>query len=225
MLSKEAQEILDGVGRRTVRSDVVSKNALTPLNKIKVIKYNDDWAGANRNAHPGQVERHAAEQEVILSRVVRPMPAHVSAPNRNIRKAYGSAPCTEGHQSRHPSGRVLHAAGPQRLRQDHAAASHRRFPPAGRRRHPGGWEQSIGQSGRQSTPCRHGVPGLRGVPAPERVRQRGLRVGAAQGGGREIRQRVQAILQDGATRSAWRSGCRTSSAADSSSAWAWRARW
>ena len=48
MLSREAQEILDGVGRRTVRSDVVSKNPLTPLNKINVFKYNDDWAGANR---------------------------------------------------------------------------------------------------------------------------------------------------------------------------------
>ncbi len=48
MLSREAQEILDGVGRRTVRSDVVSKNPLTPLNKINVYKYNDDWAGANR---------------------------------------------------------------------------------------------------------------------------------------------------------------------------------
>ncbi len=49
MLSKEAQEILDSVGRRSVRTDVVTENALTPLNKIKVIKYNDDWAGANRN--------------------------------------------------------------------------------------------------------------------------------------------------------------------------------
>ncbi|MBP9904756.1 MAG: extracellular solute-binding protein [Rhodoferax sp.] len=48
MLSREAQEILDGVGRRTVRGDVVSKNQLTPLNKINVFKYNDDWAGANR---------------------------------------------------------------------------------------------------------------------------------------------------------------------------------
>lgn len=48
MLSREAQEILDGVGRRTVRNDVVSKNLLTPLNKINVFKYNDDWAGANR---------------------------------------------------------------------------------------------------------------------------------------------------------------------------------
>ena len=48
MLSREAQEILDGVGRRTVRSDVTSKNPLLPLSKINVFKYNDDWAGANR---------------------------------------------------------------------------------------------------------------------------------------------------------------------------------
>ena len=48
MLSKEAQEILDSVGRRAVRGDIVSKSALTPLNKLKIIKYDDDWAGANR---------------------------------------------------------------------------------------------------------------------------------------------------------------------------------
>ena len=48
MLSKEAQEILDSVGRRSVRTDVVTKNALRPLSQIKVINYNDDWAGANR---------------------------------------------------------------------------------------------------------------------------------------------------------------------------------
>lgn len=48
MLSKEAQEILDAVGRRPVRADVVSKSALTPLGKLKLVKYDDDWAGANR---------------------------------------------------------------------------------------------------------------------------------------------------------------------------------
>jgi iron(III) transport system substrate-binding protein len=48
MLSKEAQEILDSVGRRPVRGDIVSKSPLTPLNKLKVVKYDDDWAGANR---------------------------------------------------------------------------------------------------------------------------------------------------------------------------------
>jgi len=48
MLSKEAQEILDSVGRRPVRGDIVSKSALTPLSKLNVVKYDDDWAGANR---------------------------------------------------------------------------------------------------------------------------------------------------------------------------------
>jgi iron(III) transport system substrate-binding protein len=48
MLSKPAQEILDAVGRRPVRSDVVVKSPLVPLSKIKVAKYDDDWAGANR---------------------------------------------------------------------------------------------------------------------------------------------------------------------------------
>ncbi|MBK7592015.1 MAG: extracellular solute-binding protein [Betaproteobacteria bacterium] len=48
MLSKEAQEILDSVGRRPVRGDIVTKSALTPLSKLKVVKYDDDWAGANR---------------------------------------------------------------------------------------------------------------------------------------------------------------------------------
>ena len=48
MLSREAQEILDSVGRRSVRGDIVPKSALTPLNKLKLVKYDDDWAGANR---------------------------------------------------------------------------------------------------------------------------------------------------------------------------------
>ncbi len=48
MLSKEAQEILDAAGRRSVRSDVTPKSSLTPLSQLKLVKYNDDWAGANR---------------------------------------------------------------------------------------------------------------------------------------------------------------------------------
>ena len=48
MLSKEAQEILDSVGRRPVRGDVVTKSPLTPMSELKVIKYDDVWAGANR---------------------------------------------------------------------------------------------------------------------------------------------------------------------------------
>ena len=48
MLSKEGQEIIDAAGRRSVRADVLTKNPLTPLSKIKLIKYDVDWAGANR---------------------------------------------------------------------------------------------------------------------------------------------------------------------------------
>lgn len=48
MLSKEAQELVAGAGRRPVRPDVASSAALTPLGKIKLIKYDEVWAGANR---------------------------------------------------------------------------------------------------------------------------------------------------------------------------------
>lgn len=48
MLSKEAQEIVDAAGRRAIRPDVNSHNALTPLSKIKIMKFSTDWAGANR---------------------------------------------------------------------------------------------------------------------------------------------------------------------------------
>ena len=48
MLSKEAQELVATAGRRPVRPDVASSTALTPLSKIKLIKYDEVWAGANR---------------------------------------------------------------------------------------------------------------------------------------------------------------------------------
>lgn len=48
MLSQEAQTILDGVGRRPIRADIVSKSSLTPLSNIKLIKFNTDLAGAQR---------------------------------------------------------------------------------------------------------------------------------------------------------------------------------
>lgn len=48
MLSKEAQELVAGAGRRPVRPDVASSDSLTPLSKIKLIKYEEAWVGANR---------------------------------------------------------------------------------------------------------------------------------------------------------------------------------
>jgi hypothetical protein len=37
-----------GAGRRPVRPDVASSDSLTPLSKIKLIKYEEAWVGANR---------------------------------------------------------------------------------------------------------------------------------------------------------------------------------
>jgi len=48
MLSREAQELVDAAGRRAIRTDVVTKNSLTPLAQIKLIKFNTDLAGAQR---------------------------------------------------------------------------------------------------------------------------------------------------------------------------------
>jgi iron(III) transport system substrate-binding protein len=48
MLSKQAQELVAGVGRRPVRADVASSAALTPLSAMKLIKYDEAWAGSNR---------------------------------------------------------------------------------------------------------------------------------------------------------------------------------
>ena len=48
MLSREAQELVDAAGRRAIRADVVTKNSLTPLAQIKLIKFNTDLAGAQR---------------------------------------------------------------------------------------------------------------------------------------------------------------------------------
>ena len=31
-----------------MRADVVPKSTLTPLGQLKLVKYDDDWAGANR---------------------------------------------------------------------------------------------------------------------------------------------------------------------------------
>ena len=48
MLSKPAQELVAGAGRRPVRPDVAASAALTPLSQIKLITYDQAWAGDNR---------------------------------------------------------------------------------------------------------------------------------------------------------------------------------
>src|SRR6266508_4157163 len=72
-------------------------------------------------------------------------------------------------------------ARPQRLRQDHAAALHRRPGAARRRRGPAGRPVALrarGAGAARAAPHRHGVPGRRPVPPSQRRRQRRLRPAA-----------------------------------------------
>ncbi len=48
ILTKEAQEIVAGLGRRPVRSDVASNELLVPLTEIKAVDYDFQWAANNR---------------------------------------------------------------------------------------------------------------------------------------------------------------------------------
>jgi iron(III) transport system substrate-binding protein len=48
MLGKPAQELVAAAGRRPVRPDVAASAALTPLSQIKLIAYDQAWAGDNR---------------------------------------------------------------------------------------------------------------------------------------------------------------------------------
>ena len=41
-------DVTGSAGRRAIRTDVVTKNSLTPLAQIKLIKFNTDLAGAQR---------------------------------------------------------------------------------------------------------------------------------------------------------------------------------
>ena len=124
-------------------------------------------------------------------------------------------------------GELLALLGPVRLRQDHAAAHHRRAGLAGRRR---GLVRRRGCAGarRRRAPCRLRVPALRAVPPYDRVRERRLRPARAaargpQGRGRHPRPR-QGTARSRAARLARRPLSRASCPAASASASRWRAR-
>jgi len=48
ILSKEAQEVVAGLGRRPVRSDVASNELLVPLSDVPTVEYDFQWAANNR---------------------------------------------------------------------------------------------------------------------------------------------------------------------------------
>ena len=90
--------------------------------------------------------------------------------------------------------RVLLAARPVGLRQDDDAADDRRLRAADRGRDPA--RRRRRRPGAPAPPQRpHGVPELRAVPAPERVRQRRLRAAPPKVAKGEVRRRVQEALE------------------------------
>ena len=98
---------------------------------------------------------------------------------RGLHKYYGKVHALRGDRPRHPGRRVLRLRRPLRLRQVHAPAHHRR-PGGQRRRH----DRHRRRAGRRRAPARpqhrHGVPELRALPLPRRVREHRLRPARAQ---------------------------------------------
>ena len=135
------------------------------------------------------------------------------------RRRRGRAIC-----ARHLRGRVLRAARPVGLRQDHAAAHARRLRDAGRGPHPA---RRRGHRGGAAAPAagQHDVPELRAVSAPDRRGQHRLRA--------EAGRLAEGARSRRASRRCWRwcsskasaRASRTSSPAASASAWRWPARW
>ena len=106
-----------------------------------------------------------------------------SAPDGAPRNQERDAPVRRLHRGRRREPgdrgrRVLHAARPVRLRQDHAAADDRGLRPPGRRQHPPRRRRSR-RSAARGAPGAHGVPELRAVSAHDGRGQR--RVSAADG--------------------------------------------
>ena len=125
--------------------------------------------------------------------------------------------------ARHRARRVLLDARALRLRQDHHAAHDRRLRGARPR-------ARSSSAGAMSPGCRpykrdveHGLPELRALPAPDRLRERGLRPPAQAVDRTEIGSRVGEML-DLVHLPGYGAPARASFRAASSSAWRWRAR-
>ena len=151
-----------------------------------------------------------------------------SAPDGAPRNQERDAPVRRLHRGRRRQPgdrgrRVLHAARPLRLRQDHAAADDRRLRPPGRRQHLPRRRRSR-RSAARSAPRPHGVPELRAVSAHDGRRER--RVSAADGeDARAARSRARSRPRSRTcASSASASATRTSSRAARSSASRSRAR-
>ncbi len=99
-----------------------------------------------------------------------------------IRCLQGGGPAVARHQGR----RVFRAAGPERLRQDHAVAHARRLRDAGRGPHPAR-RQGHRAGAAAPAPGQHDVPELRAVSPSHRARQHRVRAEARRHAGRRNR--------------------------------------
>ena len=129
----------------------------------------------------------------------------------DVSKLFGAARGRRPHVARDPARRGVHAAGAERLRQDHHPPPRRRARAARRRRdHPARPPRRLGapaavRAAEQAQP-RHGLPVVRHLAAHDRVRQRGLSAAAARRcGGPPSARRSRACSTWSASR-AWRRG-------------------
>ena len=144
--------------------------------------------------------------------------------SRPSASASAASTAVDAAVARYLPGRVLRAARPVRLRQDHAAAHARRLRDAGRGPRPA---RRRGHHRRAAAPAagQHDVPELRAVPASHGRGQRRVRAQAgrpAEGRDRGARRRDAGA---GAARRASARASRISSPAASASASRSRARW
>ncbi len=104
----------------------------------------------------------------------------------SVRAGRHRSACARRCVGGNPQGRVLHAARPLGLRQDHAPAPDRGVRDADLRSNPAG-RQGYHRRSAEQAPRQHGVPELCAVPASDGGAEHRLRTGdagTAQGGGR-----------------------------------------
>ena len=143
--------------------------------------------------------------------------------SRTSTKRFGDVVAVDAAEPRDPKRRGRRAARAVRLRQDDAPPHDRGVRAAGLRRDrarrgTGRRRRRLGAAGEAAR--RHGVPGLRALPASDRGRERRLRPAS-----RRARRPCSHASRNGRSRGSRRAVSRTSSPVGSSSAWPWRVPW
>ena len=143
----------------------------------------------------------------------------------HVTKRFGDFVAVDEARLRHRVGRVLLAARPVGLRQDHDAADDRRLRDPDRGRDPARGRRRLARAAAQAQ-RQHGVPALRAVPAHDGGGQRRLRAaqqedGQGRGHASGVDELLELVRLDRLRRSASPPSC----PAASSSASRWPARW